>query len=193
MSSSSDAHRALNWLRSFLADVAEATQEVDAGLATAGFVSAYRNACMWDRSNSIQSPEQWLPDYVLRVYVEPKYSPKGDALKTPYWGFFQVYLRPPRLSEPTAVWGVVIQAARAELADTWPSATRVGLGRPEPLFVSSTASDWKSADSGALPEEITSLEFMAKPVTELNSAEVIKQVVVGPLSSRLLTAQQSLL
>ena len=97
MNSSSDAHRSLNWLRSFLADVAEATQEVDAGLATAGFVSAYRNTCMWDRSNSIQLPEQWLPDYVLRVYVEPKYSAKGDALKTPYWGIFPGLFASPKI------------------------------------------------------------------------------------------------
>src|SRR5947209_6519703 len=122
MSNGSDAIKAFDWLQSFLADVADVAQEVDSGLSNAEFVSAYDNGCMWDRSNSIRLSEEWLPKYVLRVYVHRQYKRRSPAEKTPYWGFFGIYLRPLReelLPEPVAAWGVVKQVSLKEPVDRW--------------------------------------------------------------------------
>src|ERR1700722_17306055 len=99
MSNHSGAVKAFDWFQRFLVDVAGVAQEVDSGLRTAEFVSAYDNACMWDRSNSLQGFDQWLPRYVLRVYVAQQYKRQKPASSTPYWGYFAVYLRPTRLEK----------------------------------------------------------------------------------------------
>ena len=176
-----------------MADVAGVAQEVDSGLSTAEFVSAYGNGCMWDRSSSVQGCDQWLPRYVLRVYVAREYeghvAREHEAQKSaPYWGFFGVYLRPARrelLPEPVASWGVVKQVNPKDPVG-WKSAVEVGIAGADPLFLLKTdVENWQSVASGLRPAEFELMEYMAQPVVELKTADAVKCIVVNPLVERL--------
>ena len=178
-----------DWVNRFLGDVAEAAQEVDSGLSHAGFVSAYRNGCMWDGSTSIQGSNLWLPRYVLRVYVEPQHRAPGSSQRPPWCGFFAVHLRPTRqtvFSGPVASWGVVSQANLTQPVDIWKGAETVGIARRDPLFLSSPRVEkWQEVDAGLRPSEFELIEYMARPVSELRTANIVRSIVAEPLAARL--------
>jgi hypothetical protein len=88
--------------------------------------------------------------------------------------------------EPVASWGVVSQADAKEPVDGWKAALKIGLGRPNPLFLSSSrVENWQEIASELRPAEFQSVEYMARPVAELKTADIVEQIVVVPLVRRL--------
>ena len=189
MSSGSEAIGAFDWLRSFFGEVAGIAREVDCALKREGFVSAYDDTCIWERSNSILQADLWLPRWMLRVYVERTCKSRGPAPSTPYWGFLGMYLRPrweDVLPAPVAAWGVVLQENLIEPVDRWKPAEDVGLASADPFFLSSvTVENWQGVANCFRPKEFALMEYMARPVVDLRTTDAVKRIVTVPLVARL--------
>lgn len=189
MSNDSEAIGAFDWLRSFFGEVAGIAREVDCALKKEGFVSAYDDTCVWDRSNSIMQAEHWLPRWMLRVYVERSSKSRGPAPCTPYWGFLGMYLRPrweDVLPAPVAAWGVVLQENLIKPVDRWKSAEDIGVASADAFFLSSlTVENWQGVASGLRPKEFALMEYMARPVVDLRTTDAVRRIVTVPLVARL--------
>jgi hypothetical protein len=190
-----EAIKVFTWLESFFDDVAALTREVDSAMNKEDFVSAYDNICVWDRSQTIQDGDRWLPRWMLRVYFDKAYRAQPPARQrsvtsTPYWGFFGVYFKPAQLqpaqAEPIAAWGVVRQSNVTEPVDRWPAAARAGIASGSPWFLLTPVVDeWQAIPSAELPPEFDLVEYRARPVVDLHDPKAVEDFVAKPLVLRL--------
>lgn len=169
--------KAVDFLNEFLKDVSKLVTTVEENMSSNKLAPLWGSASFWDHSHAYYSPTQWLPRYVARHYVaKPAEGQKADT-SAPWFAFFNAYLTPKQIQEPIAVWGFGTQNRQEDLWDTFYKLT---LNYDGPTFpFSIPVEGWKALAD--LPGPLSSFKYQARLVVDLDSAQVVDEVVIQPL------------
>jgi hypothetical protein len=169
--------KAVEFLDAFFSDVSRLVTTVEEAMSINKLVSAWGTSSFWGSSTTYYSPTRWMPKYIARAYVQPDIeSPKPD--REPLWfTFFNVYFTPKRIQEPIAVWGVAEQSERTDL---WQAFSALLIKDSGPDFLSKIPVEQWAIEKG-IARPLASLKYRARIVVELNSAQIVTELVVHPL------------
>ena len=175
-----NAIEVLRWLSAFHKDISTLLGQIDSSMKeNKGCESPWGSTCWGGSSASFQRPQGWMPRQLFRLYALVS---KGEEEFGPHkrWAFFIVYLEPADLSEPVALWGVMIlrKADKPSVFQNWL------LTEEGPAFLKTlSAVTWTTP--GELPEELEAMHYQSCPLEELNSAAEVNQRIVEPLWTKL--------
>ena len=169
---------AFEFLNDFLKDASKLFTEIEESMGNNDLAAIGDAAIFWGHSRAYYAPNKWLPKYLARHYVAKPIGKEKANIKSPWFAFFVVYLTPPTAGEPFAVWGI---GKKDEEGDLWEIFNEIGLHHIDGsgLFEMQSTENWKSPKK--LSKRLKSLKYQARPVIELYSAQVLEEIVIGPL------------
>lgn len=168
---------AIEFLIEFYKDVSSLVTAVEERMAREGLAHLYGTTAFWKRSYTYYSPTSWMPRWVARLYsVKGDESSKGEP-KAPWFTFFNVYFTCKHLDEPAAVWGFGTQDSVKSLG-TPLSQLLVADDGPDFLTELPVAA-WKPVEE--IPKQLSSFQYQARAVVELQDAQTVDELVVLPL------------
>jgi hypothetical protein len=168
---------AIEFLTKFYKDISSLVTTVEERMSSEGLAHLYGTTAFWKRSYTYYSPTSWMPRWVARLYtVKVEESSKGEAM-APWFAFFNIYFTPKHLDEPAAVWGFGTQDSLKNLGTPL---SQLLVADDGPNFLTELpVTEWEPVED--IPEQLSSFQYQARAVVELNDAQTVEELVVLPL------------
>jgi hypothetical protein len=169
--------QALGFLRGFFGDVSKLLTVVENEMTGAGLASPWGATSMWRSSNSYWYPARWVPNYVVRQYVQAPQDGEKLSNIADWYAFCAVHFAPHKLGEPTAIWGM---ATLHKPQNVWTSLGSMVLTERGPKFLTQQAVDeWQAFAEPA--QDVREFRYRARAVVDLCDETMVQRVVVQPL------------